>query len=89
MANSVDPDEAAHNELPHQDLLILQIQVFLFLVLQGLDYIFNLYNLTPLDFLNIEGCKDTLFAILITCMVGCFWHNGPLRQFFSLYRAIS
>ena len=22
-------------------------------------------------------------------LVGCFWFNGPLRQYFSLYRAVS
>ena len=22
-------------------------------------------------------------------IVGCFWFNGPLRQYFSLYRAVS
>ena len=23
------------------------------------------------------------------CLVGCFGFNGPLRQYFSLYRAVS
>ena len=23
------------------------------------------------------------------CLVGCFWFSGPLRQYFSLYRAVS
>ena len=35
-ANSVDPDEAAHFELPHLDLHYLQIHLFLFLVIKVL-----------------------------------------------------
>ena len=26
--------------------------------------------------------------IFIGWLVGCFWFNGPLRQYFSLYRAV-
>ena len=36
MANSLDPDEAAHNELPHLGLHCLPNQVIAFVVLQGL-----------------------------------------------------
>ena len=25
----------------------------------------------------------------LDCLVGCFGFNGPLRQYFSLYRAVS
>ena len=31
LTNSVDPDEAAHNELPHRDLCCLQIELHVFL----------------------------------------------------------
>ena len=37
MANSVDLDEVAHYEPPHQDLLCLQLQLFSFLVLKELS----------------------------------------------------
>ena len=30
--------------------------------------------------------EDALYWI---DLVGCFWFNGPLRQYFSLYRAVS
>ena len=36
MANSVDLDEVAHHEPPHQDLRCLQIQLFSSLVLREL-----------------------------------------------------
>ena len=36
MANSVDPDEVAHNEPPHQDLAVLKIQLFSSLVFKAL-----------------------------------------------------
>ena len=36
MANSVDLDEVAHNEPPHQDLRCLQIQLFVSLVVKEL-----------------------------------------------------
>ena len=35
-ANSLDLDEVAHDEPPHQDLRCLQIQLFSTLVLKGL-----------------------------------------------------
>ena len=45
MANSVDPDEAAHHELPHQDLCCLQIQLFFtFGILILKDTFFSLYE---------------------------------------------
>ena len=39
MANSVDLDEVAHHEPPHQDLCCLQIQLFSPLVLKELRFI--------------------------------------------------
>ena len=30
-----------------------------------------------------------MFITNIELLVGCFWFNGPLRQYFSLYRAVS
>ena len=39
MANSIDPDKATHNELPHLDLHCLQIQLGFFFALKGLNYI--------------------------------------------------
>ena len=29
------------------------------------------------------------FALMILFLVGCFGFNGPLRQYFSLYRVVS
>ena len=37
MANSVDLDEVAHHEPPHQDLCCLQIKLILSLVLKSLN----------------------------------------------------
>ena len=34
------------------------------------------------------GCLD-IFSLVCRWLVGCFGFNGPLRQYFSLYRAIS
>ena len=39
MANSVDLDEVAHYEPPHQDLRCLQIQLFSSLVVKELTYL--------------------------------------------------
>ena len=30
-----------------------------------------------------------LVGLLVGCLVSCFGLNGPLRQYFGLYRAIS
>ena len=38
MANSVDLDEVAHNEPPHQDLRCMQIQLFSSLVVKELNH---------------------------------------------------
>ena len=35
------------------------------------------------------GCQIRLFLKLVGWLVGCFGFNGPLRQYFSLYRAVS
>ena len=46
--------------------------------------------------LNHKECQkselQTLFCpnlLLVGWLVGCFWFNGPLRHYFSLYRAVS
>ena len=31
----------------------------------------------------------TAEVVVLTFLVGCFGFNGPLRQYFSLYRAVS
>ena len=36
-----------------------------------------------------ENCTARLPGFSSTRMVGCFGLNGPLRQYFSLYRAVS
>ena len=33
--------------------------------------------------------KIEMAALLPQMLVGCFWFNDPLRQYFSLYRAVS
>ena len=40
---------------------------------------------------NLHFVFDTLFyfALSFYWLVGCFVLNGPLRQYFSLYRAVS
>ena len=30
-----------------------------------------------------------MYLLILDWLVGCFWLNGPLRQYFSLYRAVS
>ena len=42
--------------------------------------------LSPLEKAN--SCRLRMKFILIW-LVGCFGFNGPLRQYFSLYRAVS
>ena len=44
MANSVDLDEVAHHEPPHQDLHCLQIQLFLSLALKKLNNLSSMYK---------------------------------------------
>ena len=46
MANSVDLDEMAHHEPPHQDLGCLQIQLFLSVVLKELNSIYFKMDIT-------------------------------------------
>ena len=41
------------------------------------------------DFIKGNNYCDFLFAFLPSALVGCFGFNGPLRQYFSLYRAFS
>ena len=33
--------------------------------------------------------RPTIWMIVVGWLVGCFGLNGPLRQYFSLYRAVS
>ena len=35
------------------------------------------------------GMRIAIFCIMMIWLVGCFGFNGPLRQYFSLYRAVS
>ena len=53
-ANSVDLDEVAHDEPPHQDLRCLQIQLFSSLVLKELSCTSS----------QAKGTKSTLFLFL-------------------------
>ena len=39
--------------------------------------------------LDLEFNLKTGFLSLYDWLVGCFGLNGPLRQYFSLYRAVS
>ena len=41
------------------------------------------------DLLQDEMNKIILLNVGISWLVGCFGLNGPLRQYFSLYRAVS
>ena len=34
-------------------------------------------------------CGRNTAPVLLDWLVGCFWFNGPFRQYFSLYRAVS
>ena len=45
----------------------------------------------PIYFLFVQGkCKnETDHMICVGWLVGCFGFNGPLRQYFSLYRVVS
>ena len=38
---------------------------------------------------NSSSCTTTELSKLLGWLVGCFGFNGPLRQYFSLYRAVS
>ena len=38
---------------------------------------------------SVVLCAHSGFFILLNRLVGCFGLNGPLRQYFSLYRAVS
>ena len=38
---------------------------------------------------SFAGETKTTEASLISWLVGCFGFNGPFRQYFSLYRAVS
>ena len=67
-ANSVDPDEVAHNEPPHLDLYCLQLDphcllilLVSFLVFQALTNGYNILKLTKLfitDYVSKKGCSN-------------------------------
>ena len=38
---------------------------------------------------SVEHFRDFHSGIKVGWLVGCFGFNGPLRQYFSLYRAVS
>ena len=40
-------------------------------------------------FLHKNSKLDEFDNVLASWLVGCFGLNGPLRQYFSLYRAVS
>ena len=42
----------------------------------------------PLPYFN-QNCRTPRHLPIIDWLVGCFGFNGPLRQYFSLYRAVS
>ena len=58
MTNSVDPDEAAHFEPPHQDIHCLKIQRFSSLALKVLNS--DLYGLVPFK----KGGKNGMLKLL-------------------------
>ena len=57
---------------------------------------FNSTSKYPDDLLNIDNLYFSLnfinshtYKYISWILVGCFGFNGPLRQYFSLYRAVS
>ena len=44
---------------------------------------------TVMDSQIIPGFRTDHNSIILKLRVGCFGFNGPLRQYFSLYRAVS
>ena len=38
-------------------------------------------------YLSSQSCHQVI--MIVSWMVGCFGYNGPLRQYFSLYRVVS
>ena len=58
----------------------------------------SIRSLAMLKILDLAGCNTYVFGLFryFSChlgfgiwLVGCFGFNGPLRQYFSLYRAVS
>ena len=62
-ANSVDMDEVAHNEPPHQNLRCLQIQLFSSLVLKELTFV----NIPCVHF-TYEALARNLTVYQISCI---------------------
>ena len=83
VANSIDPDEAAHDELPHPDLRCLQILV-----------IFMLWHYLKLvlvwAFRSIPDIKEVKFIPIETCQLICDHYKSCTHtyslQFTSKYR---
>ena len=50
--------------------------------------LFNLVKLTELPPIW-ERAANSAYHLLFGWLVGCFGFNGPLRQYFSLYQAVS
>ena len=53
---------------------------------QGLRLALGAFRTSPVTNLYVEA--DELSLYLRWLVVGCFGLNGPLRQYFSLYRAV-
>ena len=55
----------------------------------------NIVNIIKYDYSSLHGLTETSDEIFhysmygMNWLVGCFGFNGPLRQYFSLYRAVS
>ena len=50
------------------------------------------YRLGTVSNRLLRGLKNSIWMLcvrLVCWLVGCFGLNGPLRQYFSLYRAVS
>ena len=75
----------AHNEPPHQGLRCLQIQLFSSLVLKELKPCPEVF----LQVLLLRVVVKVFLKVEVGWLVGCCGLNGPLRQYFSLYRAVS
>ena len=64
---------------------ILKRQVWEKLDLSTNNYNYNYNN----NKTRIKRKKKNTLLPIVVMLVGCFWLNGPLRQYFSLYQAVS
>ena len=60
-ANSVDPDEVAHNEPPHLDLHCLQIQIFSFLEFKAFKFKLDRCSLFTIGKTYKDSMKNIVF----------------------------